>query len=157
MPTSQVKLARQGGAVRLTMSAAVANDLAKLREGLRGIADRLGHSACATGCDILHMGLEEEFTVTTRASKVELNPQPLPPRVAAEALGQVGTARGTVAVAVPAKVSDNIESLIGAVEVVLGKLGCRPCCSGFDIIFQREVDFMAVDEKLNVTGFGRYR
>lgn len=73
----KANITRRGGAVRLTLSAGVANDLGALKRSLKLVAERLGHPACATGCDILHMGLEQEFSL---GDAVQLNPQPLPPR-----------------------------------------------------------------------------
>ena len=62
-----------------------------------------------------------------------------------------------VSVAIPDKVSRDINALTRVTAAVLGKLGCGQCCSGFDILFRREMEFLAVDEKLNVQGFGQYR
>jgi hypothetical protein len=151
-----IKVARSEGAVRLTMPARVANDLNALQRGLRSLAERLGHPKCATGCDILHFMLEREFSLS---ENVELNPQPLPPKadpqpqpwLAAASAGQ------TVLVSIPSRVNNDVESLGKAIAVVVGKLGCQACCSGFDILFRRELDMMAVDERLNVSGFGRFR
>ena len=139
-------ITRRGGAVRLTLSARVANDLGALQKSLKLVAERLGHPACATGCDILHLGLEQEFSF---GDAVQLNPQPLPPR--SSGLDQ---ARGPITVTIPDKVSGNIEALTRAVEVVVGKLGCGACCSGFDILFRREVNTLALDEKGAVARFG---
>jgi hypothetical protein len=72
----KASITRRGGAVRLTVSSKVANDLGLLQGALKNLADRLGHTACATGCDIFHIGQEVEFGV----NEVALNPQPLPPR-----------------------------------------------------------------------------
>ena len=146
MPTNPI--IHKGGAVRLTLPAKVANDLAALQKGLRSIADRLGHPACATGCDILHLSLEQEFSINP-GSAVELNPQPLPPRELSAA-----SLMRQVTVTVPDKVSNDIEALTKAVGVVVGKLGCTPCCSGFDILFRREINSMALDEKGQVARFG---
>ena len=33
------------------------------RKPPNALAERLGHSGCATGCDVLHIGMEREFTV----------------------------------------------------------------------------------------------
>jgi hypothetical protein len=144
MPTTNIT--RRGGAVRLTLSSKVANDLGALQKSLKLVAERLGHSACATGCDILHLGLEQEFA---SGDAVELNPQPLPPRH----LG-LDNARGSITVTIPDKVSGNIDALTRAVAVVVGKLGCAPCCSGFDILFRREINSLALDEKGEVARFG---
>ncbi len=143
----KTNITRQGGAVRLTLSAKVANDLGALQRSLQAVAERLGHPNCATGCDILHLGLEQEFT--TLGDEVSLNPQPLPPR--ARRLDQ---ARGQITVTIPDRVSGNIDALTKAVGVVMGKLGCSPCCSGFDILFRREINTMALDEKGGIARFG---
>jgi len=143
MPTT---ITRKGGAVRLTVTSRVANDLGSLQVALKNLADRLGHSACATGCDIFHIGQEQEFTFSGDA--VALNPQPLPPRIGFE------RARGTVTVTLPERVNGNIELLNKAVGNVLGKLGCGACCSGFDILFLNEMNTIALDEKGGVARFG---
>lgn len=153
--TAAINVTRHGGAVRLSLPARVANDLNALQRGLRSLAERLGHPKCATGCDILHLMLESEFSLT---DKVELNPQPLPPKA-----GPVpdpwlpGGGGQTVLVSIPPRVNNDVESLGKAIATVVGKLGCQACCSGFDILFQRELDMMALDERLNVSGFGRFR
>ena len=139
-------ITRQGGTVRLTLPAKVANDLGALQRSLKAVAERLGHPACATGCDIFHIGLEQEFAFS---EKVELNPQPLPPRAML-----ARPERGQITVSIPDKVSGNIDALTHAIGVVVGKLGCAPCCSGFDILFRREINTLALDEKGEVARFG---
>ena len=146
--TPSTKIMRRGGALRLTMPARVANDLGALDRSLRELAERLGHSACATGCDILRLGMEREFVVNP-ASEVSLNPQPLPPLSV-----DFDQSRGSVTVTIPDRVSGNIDALSKAVGVVLGKLGCSSCCSGFDILFRREINTLALDEKGGVARFG---
>jgi hypothetical protein len=63
-------------------------------------------------------------------------------------------ARGPITVTIPDKVSGNIDALTRAVGVVMGKLGCAACCSGFDILFRREINTLALDEKGGVARFG---
>ena len=138
-------ITRRGGAVRLTVSAKVANDLGLLQGALKNLADRLGHTACATGCDIFHIGQEVEFGV----NEVALNPQPLPPRSL-----NFSPLRGTINVTIPEKVNGNIELLTKAVGNVVGKLGCEACCSGFDIYFRNELNSIALDERAGVARFG---
>jgi len=142
----KIAITRKGGAVRLTLSAAVANDLGALERSLKEVAERLGHPACATGCDILQLGLEQEFSI---GNKVELNPQPLPPRSLVLEQG-----RNLITVTIPDRVNGNIELLTHAVRNVVGRLGCSPCCSGFDILFRREINTMALNEKGEVAHFG---
>jgi hypothetical protein len=147
------KLARQGGAVRLTLSAKAANDLGALERSLKSLAERLGHPACATGCDTLFLQLERDFTV---GDEVQLNPQPLPPR-GGLALPQDPIPVRTVHVMIPEKVNNDIRAIQRALTKTLGKLGCQACCSGFDILFQRELDLIAFDDRVNARGFGRFR
>lgn len=144
----KTNIIRQGGAVRLTLSARVANDLGALQRSLQAVAERLGHPNCATGCDILHLGLEQEFGFGF-GDDVSLNPQPLPPRSIS-----MDRARGQITVTIPDRVNGNIDALTKAAGVVLGKLGCSACCSGFDILFRREINTMALDEKGGVARFG---
>jgi hypothetical protein len=139
-------ITRKGGAVRLTLPAKVANDLGALQRSLRVVAERLGHPACATGCDILHLGLEEEFVLS---DAVALNPQPLPPRSV-----RLEPSTHTITVTIPDAVSGNIDALTRATAVVLGKLGCGACCSGFDILFRREINTIALNDQGEVAHFG---
>src|ERR1700730_1727650 len=76
MAEAKVAVTRKGGAVRLTLPTRVANDLDALQKGLGSLAERLGHTACATGCDVLEIMQEREFILS---EAVALNPQPLPP------------------------------------------------------------------------------
>ncbi len=148
-----VKLARQGGAVRLTLSAQTANDLGALQRSLQSLAERLGHSQCATGCHTLFLQLERDFTVS---DELQLNPQPLPPR-GGEALPQDPDPVHPVHVMIPEKVNNNIRSIQRALGKTLERLGCPACCSGFEILFQRELDMIAFDDRVNARGFGRFR
>ena len=150
MEEAKLKVTRRRGAVRLTLSARVANDLGALQRGLGSLAERLGHSECATGCDILEILQEREFVIT---DAVALNPQPLPPVDSRFFAGPLPDP-WKVTVTVPDKVSHDIEALKKAIGVVVGKLGCAPCCSGFDIMFRREIRTLALDDKLNVAHFG---
>jgi hypothetical protein len=144
MPTTNIT--RKGGTVRLTLSAKVANDLSALQNSLRLVAERLGHPACASGCDILQLGLEEEFAL---GDSVALNPQPLPPR--SFSLDQ---RMQSITVTIPDRVNGNIDALIRALGVVVDQLGCSACCSGFDILFRREINTIALNERGEVAHFG---
>ena len=68
-----VGLRSHEGAVRLTLPARVANDLDGLQRTLAELAERAGHPSCATGCNILFLQLEREFSV---GEELRLNPQP---------------------------------------------------------------------------------
>jgi hypothetical protein len=149
-----MEMTMHGGTVRLTMSAKVAGDLGALQKGLKSLAERLGHANCMTGCDITHLGMEREFTFGGVGQEVQLNLQPLHRSEPVE--GPQPQPWRPVTVAIPDKVSRDINSLTEAAAIVLGKLGCPQYCSGFDIVFRREVDMLAIDETLNVNGFGRF-
>jgi hypothetical protein len=144
----------QGGAVRLTLPARVANDLDTLQSTLRDLAERMGHPQCASGCDTLFIELEREFSVS---EAVELNPQPIPP-------GRTRISRlipdpqpWRVEAVIPERVASDIDSLQKAIATTLGRLGCAACCSGFDIAFRREYDMITIDENIEARGFGRFR
>jgi len=64
----------------------------------------------------------------------------------------VGNGR-VVTVRVPASVAGNLEGMQKVTKAVLGRLGCSPCHSGFDLRFIQESDFF-VDPGLNVHAFG---
>jgi hypothetical protein len=153
MSKPSMSMGIKGGAVRLVMSARVANDLGSLQAGLKSLAERLGHPSCATGCDILHLMMEREFTLGEAAS---LNPQPIPPGHDI-GLPQDPIPLRTVAVTIPERVNSDINALTKAIASVVDRLGCKPCCSGFDILFRQEMDMLAFDENLGVKGFGRFR
>ncbi len=141
-------ITRRGGAVRLTLSAKAAGNLELLERSLESLAERLGHPACATGCDILHLAEVRTFTMRDDAS---LNPQPLPPK------DPFSIPDDALQVILPARVNNDINALKKALAVTLDRLGCAACCSGLDIAFRREFDMLALDEELNVEGFGTYR
>ncbi len=154
---AELKLARQGGAERLTLSARAANDLGALQKSLKSLAELLGHSACATGCDILFMQMERDY-VLSEELQLHTVPQAQP------FIGGLSTASpqdpiptAPVHVLISDRINNNIRSLQRALQVTVGKLGCPACCSGFDIMFQRELDLLAVDDRFGVRGFGRFR
>ena len=146
---SKNTITRQGGTVRITLPAKVANDLGSLQQSLKRAAERLGHPACATGCDVLSIGLEQELAFTEKAAldadRVTRH-QILDPQ-----------AKGSITVSIPNKVSGDIEALTKAVSNVVSKLGCAPCCSGFDILFRGEMNMMVLDERAEVVRFGGLR
>jgi hypothetical protein len=143
---AKTNISRNGGAIRLTLPAKIANDLGSLQRSLKIVAERLGHPGCATGCDTFFIELEQGFAFNEKA---ELNPQPLPPK----SIG-LDHNRNVITVTIPDKVSNNIDTLTQAVSAVVGKLGCSPCCSGFDILFRREINTLAINEKAEVAHFG---
>jgi hypothetical protein len=153
----ELKLARQGGVVRLTLPARAANDLDALQKSLKSLAERLGHPNCATGCDSLFLQVERDFVLE---QEFELRAVPMAqPDVPglSRSFADEATPAGPVHVMISDRVNNNIRSLQRAVAATLNKLGCPACCSGFDILFRRELDMIALDDRLGVRGFGRFR
>ena len=50
--------------------------------------------------------------------------------------------KNTVHVSIPASVAGNLGDFKGAVDNILDKLGCAACCSGHDIYFDLQRDFV---------------
>jgi hypothetical protein len=94
--------------------------------------------------------LERDFVL---GDAVALNPQPLPPGPDPTRLGPFPEP-WRITVTIPDGVNNSIESLTRAVGVVMERLGCAACCSGFDILFRRELRTMALDEQMKVARFG---
>ena len=154
MPNAKRTVARPRGTVRLTLSAKVANNLDLLQTSLKSFAERLGHPLCATGCDIMHLMLERDLAISDR---LELNLYAPSARAASVMLPQDPVPARTIHVTIPDKVNNDITALTKAVAVTVGRLGCPACCSGFDILFRREIGTLALDEKANVVRFGGIR
>jgi hypothetical protein len=106
------------------------------------LAEQLGCRTCFSGadCTFLH---ERDFIIN---EKLEIRAStgisieggdPIPARLATATL--------------PAKVSNNLEQIRGVVANIAGRLGCSACCSGFDILFRQELDFV-VNEAGEVRG-----
>lgn len=137
--------------MRLTLPAKIANNLDALQSGLRSLAERLGHPACATGCDILHLMLERDLAIS---EKLEFHSQSFAGWPSSVALPQDPVPLRTVSITIPDKVNNDINALSRAIAVTVERLGCKPCCSGFDILFRREIGTLALDENVNVVRFG---
>ncbi len=59
-----------------------------------------------------------------------------------------------VRVAVPASVHNNLEMIQKVQREILGKLGCLACCSGWDIRFDFQKQFV-VDKNMNIKEIAR--
>lgn len=62
-------------------------------------------------------------------------------------------ASNVVRVSVPASAYFKLDAIQKIQKDILGRLGCMACCSGWDIRFDLQRQFL-VDEKLNVREFG---
>jgi hypothetical protein len=140
--------------IRVTLPAKVANNLDLLQEAFVSIAERKGCNTCFSGCNPLYLQTEREFVVEDEDRPRPApwdNPEPSPwdrPRPSPWITASGGVK--SIDVFAPKSVSDDIEQLKGAIAVVVGRLGCVACCSGFDITFRQESEFIAVDEQLEV-------
>jgi hypothetical protein len=62
---------------------------------------------------------------------------------------RASAAGNVVRVVVPVEVAFNLDQIQAVQKDILGRLGCMACCSGWDIRFDIERDFV-VDRQLNV-------
>lgn len=133
------------GPIRISMPAAVAYDLAAFQKSIANLVGRLGCVTCFSGadCTFLH---ERDFLINekleTQASargSVQLMDQPNP------------SPWRSTRVTLPAKVSNNLKQVQELVANIAGRIGHPHCCSGFDIFFRQELDFM-VNEAGQIRG-----
>ncbi len=126
--------------VRIRIPAAVAADLGTFHKSMSLVAERLGCRTCFSGADCM-FHIEHDWVIN---EKGELGP------TARVAGGDPIPARPVV-VTLAHAVSYDLKRVQESVAKIAGKLGCAPCCSGFDIIFRQELEYM-VDEQLNIRG-----
>jgi len=140
----QTSMVRPPQPIRVTIPATVAYDLSAFQKGLAGLLRRLGCPACCSGFDITFQQ-EREFHINEKleiASRARNTFDPTPnPWVPQDSV--------PIRVSLPTKVSYNLEQVQEVVAKVAGRLGCAPCCSGFDIAFLHERELF-VDESLNI-------
>jgi hypothetical protein len=124
------------GPIRISMPAAVAYDLAAFQESIAHLVERLGCRTCFSGadCTFLH---ERDFVINEKSevhpsagASVQLNPGPSPWR----------------RVTLSEKVGHNLKQIQGVVANIAGRLGHPGCCSGFDILFRQELDFVVNED-----------
>ena len=133
-------LRQTGRAVRLTIPAKVAYNLDSFQESIADLVDKLGCRACFSGADCTFQ-LERDFVVNEalQLSAIQDPRAQLPVSSAS-----------SVSAGLPTAVSYNIDQVQKAVAEIAGLLGCPACCSGFDITFRNQLDFL-VDKDLGVT------
>ena len=131
------------GPVRVSIPAAVAYDLATFQKSIASLVDRLGCRTCFSGadCTFLHerdFVIDEKLQVQRSAgASVQLPQDPVP----------IHRATATL----PGKVGDNLKQIQEVVANIAGRLGHPACCSGFDILFRQELNFM-VNEAGQIRG-----
>lgn len=127
-----------GGAVRISMAAAVANDLDMFKKGITAFAERLGCPECFSGFDCTFES-ERDFLLDK-----DLKVRPTSVR-AGEAVSRGATRREAI---VPLAPSDeyNLKLILEKIDILGRDLGqhwrqggLAWCCSGFDVTLEREV------------------
>jgi hypothetical protein len=145
------KAAWPGGTVRISMPASVANDLNAFKKGITALAERLGCGSCFSGVDCTFQ-MERNFVIDEA-----LNVAPVPSASKGVEVTEIsGPSRG-VTVTMPATVDYDLKKILHVADLIGRNLGqhwlsggLAYCCSGFDITFQQELNFM-VDQEGNVS------
>jgi hypothetical protein len=131
---------RPRGAVRVSVPASVAYDLKSFQKSIADLAERLGCLACFSGAACTFQ-LERDFVINERR-KLQVG-----------GIGATALAAPAASATMPAKVANSLPQIQKVVASIADRLGCRACCSGFDITFRQELDFI-VDQELNVRPAG---
>ena len=119
--------------MRITIPASVAFNLGEFQKSIATLVERTGCRTCFSGADC-HFQQERDFLINEKTELTAFwgtsvqGPVPQPWR--------------TATVTLPAKVANNIEQVKRVVANIAGRLGCPQCCSGFDILFQQEHEFV---------------
>jgi hypothetical protein len=134
----------RGGTVRIRVPASVAADITSFQKSLAGLAERLGCKPCISGRDCWFR-IERDFLVNDKMEVVsrssgiaEIDPDGSPMLPSSGLTGEP-----TVRVTLRGKAGFDLAAIQRITQTVAGKLGCAPCCSGFDVLFQQERNFLA--------------
>lgn len=130
-----------GGAVRISMPAAVANDLDTFKKGVTAFAEQLGCPECFSGFDCTFES-ERDFIVDTK-----LNVKRTAVR-AGQAVSRGGRERKVTVALAPAAEYD-LKGILKTIDILGRRLGPHWeqggqawCCSGFDVTFERELQHL---------------
>jgi hypothetical protein len=139
-------------AVRITMPAAVAYNLEAFQKSIGALVEQLGCRTCFSGADCTFQQ-ERDFIINAEGevSASRENPNPSPWLTFTRFHGPQPDPWRLATATLPANVGNNLEQIRGVVADIAGRLGCSGCCSGFDILFQQELDFV-VNEAGEVRG-----
>ncbi len=132
------------GPIRVTVPASVAYDLVAFQKGITALVERIGCRTCFSGADCTFQS-ERDWVISK-----ELVATPTGQSLAADP----AIASQQVTVSLAKEVRFDINQIHAAVAKVVGKLGCGACCSGFDIAFQDEAQFLTVSKELDVQANG---
>lgn len=142
MPTKKKDTARQlpGGAVRISMSATVANDLDTFKKGVAAFAEQIGCPECFSGFDCTFES-ERDFLidadVTVTPSEVRTGPSI-----------SRGASKREVRVPLSPGAEFDLKAILTKIDIFGRNLGghwlqggLAMCCSGFDMTFERDMQF----------------
>lgn len=142
MNTDKESQSWPGGAVRISMPAAVANDLDTFKKGVTAFAERLGCPECFSGFDCTFES-ERDFILNDQLEVM-----------ATEVRDSRGVSRGARRREVTAPLAPrdefDLQAILRTIDIIGRDLGqhwkqggLAWCCSGFDVTFEREVEFIA--------------
>jgi hypothetical protein len=128
--------------MRITIPAAVAYNLDAFQKSIANLVERLGCRTCFSGADCTFLNerdwvISEKLETKPLARSFVQEPDPHPWRSATATL--------------PSKVAGNLDQIKSVVANIAGRLGHPGCCSGFDILFQQEINFV-VNESGQIRG-----
>jgi hypothetical protein len=123
-----------GASVRVSIPVSVAANLESFQKTLGTLAERLGHPTCFSGRDCTFQ-IQRDFVVDEQLV--------LRARSLTAAVAQVAQPSPGISVTVPHSVGFKIDQIKSLVAKVAGELGHTQCCSGFNLNFQQEVEFLA--------------
>lgn len=124
--------------IRVTVPASVAGDLDSFQKGLAVVAERLGCPACFSGVDC-RFQIERGIVLDERLD-ARFAERPDEPGLKAELGAALDDTSRTVTANIPTGLK--LADIQAAVASIADRLGCLACCSGFDIEFQQEIDFL---------------
>ncbi len=133
-----------GGAVRISMPAAVANDLDAFKKGITIFAERLGCPACFSGYDC-RFESERDFVFD---ADLKLTPTSAGPGLAVSR----GARQREVSVKLSPAAEFDLDWILEKIDLIGRRFGSHWeqggqawCCSGFDITFERELQYVIGD------------
>lgn len=122
------------GPVRIIVPTSVGYDIKRFKECLSVVGRRLGCPTCFSGRPDCQFILAAPALMIDDKLAVHDVVHPDHP---------AGNGSPTISVGLPKTVSNNLELINQVVDQVVGRIGCLPCTSGFDLIFQQELNSMS--------------
>ena len=117
-------------AVRVTVPVSIAGNLDKFKGVIEQTLGRLGCPACCSGFDIF-IANEREFVFDKQ-------------RIANASVAARATSAGPrVGLTLAQGAGSDIKSVFNGIDQLADRLGCRACCSGFDLLLRSNLEFFA--------------